>query len=115
MKELEALTDQRMDFDNKCQLWKAGLFLFQDDDTTLKYALAFFLPLYMTDALNITSLIIELTNLINSLIIETECEEMTTGIPIVDSEASLIEKENLFGEKQSDKLEEIKRMPFLCI
>lgn len=107
LNELEKLTGKSMDYENKCKLWRAGCFSFKENDKR-KYALAFFLPLYMTDALNITSLSIELANLINALTDRVECEEMQKEMPISETEISLIDKEKLIGEKQLEKLQEIK-------
>lgn len=106
--ELENLTKKLMDYDNKCKLWRAGLFSFHDeqDNGKLKYAVAFLLPLYMTDALNITALSVELANLINAVLSGVECEEMRTVMPCVESELSLIVKDNLIGPRQLKFLEE---------
>lgn len=117
---LESLVDKRLDYKVNCKLWRAGLFSFpvgtgsqecnQSGCASNQYALVFLLPLYMTDALNITSLTIELVNLINSLVLGIECEEMRVQLPLVDTELNLIRKENLIGQKQIENIIEMKSL-----
>lgn len=109
--ELERLVDQRFDYAARCKLWQAGLFSFPattDNNTKTNYALAFFLPLYMTDALNITTLTIELTNIVNSLVSGCVCDEMRVEVPMVDTERNLISKQHLVEEKQLETIDELK-------
>lgn len=114
---LESLVDRRLDYKVNCKLWRAGLFSFpgsqecsQCETASYQYALVFLLPLYMTDALNITSLTIELVNLINSLVLGIECEEMRVQLPLVDTELNLIRKQNLISQKQIENIVEMKSL-----
>lgn len=110
--QMEEFTKKNFDYDNKCKLWKAALYGFSDeqDNGRRKYAVVFLLPLYMTDALNITSLSLEISNLINAVLSGVECEEMRTVLPIVDSAISLIMKEKLLGPQQVEFIEEMSKI-----
>lgn len=114
--ELEKIIDKRINYDVESKLWRVGLFSFpNDENSAVSYALALFLPVYMTDALNITSLSLELTNIVNSIVSGTECVEMREQMPLVDTEFNLITKQNLVGPKQLEKIQEIQSKSILKI
>lgn len=104
--KLENFNNQRFDYKSKCKLWRACVYEFQEENRK-KYAIAFLLPLFMTDALNITSISIEIVNIINSLLLNTKCVEMSNKLDLIDNMYTIIDRNNLIKEKQLKKIDEI--------
>ena len=57
------------------------------------------------DGINITAVTIELINIINSLLTNTECNEMRTVLEPVESLNYLTEKYGMFGKKQRETVD----------
>lgn len=105
---LEAFNSVKFDYTKKCKLWKAAVFEFTESNTR-KYAIAIQLPLYLTDALNITTLSIEIVNIINALCLCIPCEEMKTQLDCVDDLYTIASRENIISERQFKQIDDINR------
>ena len=80
--KLEEFNNKRIDYEANEKLWRACVYDFIEDNQQ-KYAIAFLLPLFMTDALNITTICIEVVNITNALMNNTECEEMNEKLKVL--------------------------------
>jgi hypothetical protein len=63
------------------------------------------LPLYMTDGLNITTLVFEFTNIINSLLNQTKCEEMLNKLEICPNMHELLMKRGFLNDNVKNEVE----------
>lgn len=106
MSELEEFNSKKLDYSSKCKLWRASVYEFTEDDKR-KYAIAFLLPLYITDALNITALSIEIVNIINAQLLHIQCEEMKSPLDVEADVYTLTERDNLIGNEQQQKMNHI--------
>lgn len=104
---LAELTKNKLDYEKN--LWRMIIFDF-DENSQKKYAISFWLPLFITDGLNITALQIEIVNILNSLITNTECEEMIVSLPLTENMFEITKRKDLIGKDQLKKIEEINQI-----
>ena len=105
--ELEKFNSKKFEYEKKSYLWRAKVVKFNEDDKD-KYAVSFVLPLYLTDGLNISCILIELVNIINALLIDKECEEMKVRLELVDNLNVLTSEYKLFSDKQKWAINELR-------
>ena len=79
-----------------------------NEDSRVKYAVAFSLPLYLCDGLCISALLIEYINTLNSILLDQTCQEMSERLDLADVVHTLVKKKQLIDGK---KLEKIKQLP----
>lgn len=111
--KLEKFNNRSFDYETKCRLWRSSVYDFHEN-CKQKYAIALLLPLFMTDALNITSLSIEIVNILNSLVLNRECHEMTEKLDPVDNMFSLVEKNHLISDQQLENIQKINQNQKCC-
>jgi len=97
------------------KLWRLEIYEIVPSETSDKkqHAIAFFIPLFITDALNITALLIELVNIINSLISNQECEEMKNELELVDNIYDLIRKSSYLTEERQRNMDKENSKPIV--
>ena len=83
-KKLEEFNSKLFEYEKDCLLWRCKVIEFKENDM-VKYCLALVLPLYITDGINISTLIIEVVNIINSILNNKECEEMRIHLDLIDN------------------------------
>lgn len=96
----------KLKIDYKDKLWRLIVFSFKENEQNF-YAINLWLPLFITDALNITSLLIEIVNILNSLIQNTKCTEMIEEFNTINNMMEITQRYNLVGEEQLKKIDEI--------
>ena len=106
--ELEEFSAKILDYENKCLLWRLGLFEYQTDDNKNVHVFALIVPMYMTDGINITTLSIELVNIINSLLKNQTCLEMIEHLELIENVQQIAEKHNLFNDKVKEEVTKLK-------
>ncbi len=83
-KTLEEFNSKLFEYEKKCLLWRCKVIEFKENGIN-KFCLALVLPLYITDGINITTITIELVNIINSILNDRECEEMRINLDLIDN------------------------------
>jgi hypothetical protein len=102
--ELETFNCKMFHYEKKCLLWRCKVVEFKENDA-LKYAICLQIPLFITDGINITALLVELVNIINAILVDKVCDEMKTELELVDNLNIMTEKSKLFTEKQRKGVE----------
>lgn len=97
--ELEQFNNKLFNYKNRGILWRCKVIKFIEDSID-KYAVSVVLPLFMTDGINISTISIEIVNIINAILTGTECEEMKTKLELIDNLHVLTSKYKLYSEKQ---------------
>ncbi|RNA13590.1 hypothetical protein BpHYR1_015431, partial [Brachionus plicatilis] len=104
---LEEFTKKKLDYEKK--LWRMIIFDFNENGKK-KYGISFWLPLFITDGLNITALQIEIANILNSLVSNTECKEMIVPLSVTENMFEITNRKNLIGKDQLKNIEEINKI-----
>jgi hypothetical protein len=120
-KKLEKFNSREFEYFKKCKLWRIALYSFVDEEEALeekrlKHAIVIVMPLFLTDGLNICTIIIELVNILNSLSNQTECLEMKEKLQVSDNMYTILEERHLFTDKHKAMIDEMhasdKRLDF---
>lgn len=104
---MELFNMKLFDYSRKCLLWRVKLVKFKDNDNREKYCIILILPMYMTDGVNITTLLVELVNIVNSLLTRQTCIEMSESLDLLDNIHSLLNEQNF--KIDLDAINELKR------
>lgn len=108
--ELEIFNSKKFNYsDQTSLLWRFKVILLNETSKNISYFLALTLPLYTTDGINMSTICVEIFNIINSILNQSECNEMHEKLELVENMHQLLEKHLLFnGEIQSNLKELIK-------
>jgi hypothetical protein len=113
---LENVISNVSNFEQYCnKLWRLEIYeiLPSNGSNKKQYAIALFIPLFITDALNITALIIELVNIINSLLLNQVCEEMNQELELMDDIYELVRKSCFLTEERYHNIVEENNKPIV--
>jgi hypothetical protein len=89
-------------------LWRAQLICYKQSGE-IKYLLNLCLMNILTEGLNITTLSIELVNIINCLLTNQVCPEMQIRLNVTDDIYSTCKKLNLFSQEHLEMIEKLNR------
>lgn len=108
--ELEAFNCLFFNYKENCLLWRLKFIKYKQYNNASnhvinRYAIALVLPFFITDGINVNTLCVEITNIINCLLTNQICDEMQTQLDLIDNLHQLIEKHNLFIKKHQNALE----------
>ena len=106
VEEFEILLSKPFDYENNCLLWRFKLINFIEKKKNFSI-FGLIVPLYMTDGLNITALIFEFTNIINSLLNKTECEEMLNKLELCPNMHELMIERGFFNDDVKNEVEKL--------
>jgi hypothetical protein len=87
-------------------LWKVQVISYKENDQT-KYVINLVIHIAITDGLNITTLTIELVNILNALLTGKECDEMKNKMEPCEDLYVLSKKFNLFKEEHKQTIERL--------
>jgi hypothetical protein len=107
--ELESFHSKLFDFESSNLIWGAKCIEFVENSAK-KYALCLNLPIFLTDGFNISAFLAEIVNVVNALLSNTECEEMTQDLDYVEDFMVLCESRNLFTDKQRNALDNASKL-----
>ena len=85
-------------------IWRFTIFELENNS----YGLFFLMPLFICDGLCICTLTVELTNIINSLILKQDCIEMREQLDLVDNFDQLMIKKSLVDERKLKHVKELR-------
>lgn len=106
MEEFEVFLSKPFDYEKMCLLWRFKLINFiQNNKNVYFYALV--VPLFMTDGLNITVLVFELANIMNSLLDNKECEEMNDKLNLCSNMQELMIKRGFYNDHVKNEIEKM--------
>ena len=106
VREFENFLSKPFDYENNCLLWRFKLTNYIENNKNLSI-FGLILPLYMTDGLNITTLVFEFTNIINSLLNQTKCEEMSNKLEICPNMHELLMKRGFLNDNVKNEVENL--------
>jgi hypothetical protein len=104
--QLELFNAKPFDFKAYSNLVRCKVVRYLENESSNKimYSISLSIASIITDGINVTAITIELVNIINALLSQTECSEMKTCLEPVESLHYYVEKYKLFGEKQKNNL-----------
>ena len=80
-------------------LWRVQVISYKDEQDQIKYVLNLVVQVVITDGLNITTLSIEIVNILNSILSESVCEEMITKMEPCEGLYEICKKTCLFKDE----------------
>lgn len=99
-------------YSNDSLLWRLQVILFKENSRT-KYMINFTMAFFTTDGFNMTTLTVELINILNSLLTNQTCIEMTENLEQIDGLYEYCERNNLVKEKNFIEIESRNNRPHL--
>ena len=93
-------------YENKDLLWKTQVITYKEN-SMIKYLINLVLHIAITDGINITTLTIELVNIINALITEKECDEMKIKLEPVENLHVICDQRKLFKESHKETIQKL--------
>ena len=103
IKEAGNFVSSLFDYDNNDLLWRAQVIIYEEE-TKIKFMINLVMNLIITDGFNITTLSIELVNIINALLTGIECDEMRIRLEPVENLYVICKERKLFKESFREKI-----------
>lgn len=88
-------------------MWRCLVVAYPDEFKRTQYCFSLAIHMAISDGLNVIALLIEIINIINSLEIESECDEMRIKLEPPESSLSLCQKTKLFREEHKKRIDEM--------
>ena len=97
IREIENFKNKKMLFKNRL-LWSFGLIEYNDSAKNY-YSIVLKVNQSVSDGMNVSALVVEIGNIMNALINQTECDEMKIRLELEDSIYAHVEKSQLFTKE----------------
>ena len=105
---LERVNSERFHYNQKCLLWRCAVHEFVEDSRK-KFALTIVIPFSLTDGVNITTLLIEIVNIINASATKTDCDETQNSLQLTENLVTLSKKTGLFTAREAENMKQLKQ------
>lgn len=107
--KLVEFNSQKFERDEAALWWRCRVIRLLNDQTESYLCLS--IPLILTDGINITTLLIEIVNILNALLQGEISNEMMFELELCDNIEELCHKYKLSTEKQLDGMKRLKQLP----
>jgi hypothetical protein len=108
--EIEKFSSKKFKYGPGILTWESKVIEINNQHNNSKpWAICILLPLFVTDGINISTLLVELVNIINSVGTGKECNEMKLDLNLIGSLNDETIKSGFFIEKHEKLLEELKK------
>ena len=105
---LEKFDAELFDYDNKCLMFKLRVFEWKQNDK-IAFVFSITVPHCISDGINITTLCIEFVNILNSILQNKECNEMSEHLNVIDTFENLIETSNIITDEMVERYRQRKK------
>ena len=105
---LEKFDAELFDYDNKCLMFKLRVFEWKQNDK-IAFVFSITVPHCISDGINITTLCIEFVNILNSILQNKECNEMSEHLNVIDTFETLIETSNIITDDMIERYRQRKK------